>query len=701
MQLTSYLTQLRLRTILTVPFIIQIVLAVGLTGYLSLYNGHVSIQEFIGQSRHALTQKIHDHLDLYLQEPVRANHAVINSLELGVGNTKQPRTLEALFQKTMHDFPSIAYIQLGTKDGAFFGYERLEDHYHIEVVDAETRNVMQTYETNEQGYMLASPIRTTSSFDLYIRPWYAPVAEQKRALWSDVFVYFSHSRLAVTISHPVVNQQNQLLGVVGSDLALTDISQYLQSLKIGKTGQAFIIERQTGLMVANSAGEQPFNSDAADSRLPIVDSQSPLIAKTAQYLKQHFKLFEHIQQPYLIDFEQDGEHYYVEVTPYQDNMGLDWLVTVVIPESDFMEYIEQNRRLTIVMMIVALVVAIGVGFMTAHWVVTPIKRLNIAAKALEKGDWSHQIDTKHHSRNEIGELAQAFDGMARQLKEVFENLELKVSERTQDLEQANAEIQALNQYLQQENVRMGTELDITRQLQKMVLPRRTELEQMQDLDISVYMQPATEVGGDYYDIIEYGDTIKVAIGDVTGHGLTSGVLMLMVQSAVRTLFMNDMCNPEVCLNIINRTIYNNVQRMQIDKNLSLVLLGYQYGHVEFVGQHEEVLIVRRDGTIERFDTIDLGFPVGLEENIEAFVHRAEVDLDQGDGIILYTDGITEAENKHKQFYGSERLCKMISEHWSLSAKKIQQLIIQDVKHHIADHKVYDDLTLLVIKRKVI
>ena len=82
---------------------------------------------------------------------------------------------------------------------------------------------------------------------------------------------------------------------------------------------------------------------------------------------------------------------------------------------------------------------------------------------------------------------------------------------------------------------MESELDVTRKLQKMVLPGADEMRQIDALDIASYMSPATEVGGDYYDVLRHGDKIKIGIGDVTGHGLESGILMLMTQTAVRTL----------------------------------------------------------------------------------------------------------------------------------------------------------------------
>lgn len=168
----------------------------------------------------------------------------------------------------------------------------------------------------------------------------------------------------------------------------------------------------------------------------------------------------------------------------------------------------------------------------------------------------------------------------------------------------------------------------------MILPTDDEIKEIPRLDIATFMQPANEVGGDYYDILQYGDRVKIGIGDVTGHGLESGVLMLMVQTAVRTLLANDERNSVRFLNTINRTIYDNVQRMGSRKNLTLSLLEYCDGSITLSGQHEEILLVRKDGTIERIDTVELGLPIGLDDDIEKFISEMNIHIKPGDGLVL-------------------------------------------------------------------
>ncbi len=250
-----------------------------------------------------------------------------------------------------------------------------------------------------------------------------------------------------------------------------------------------------------------------------------------------------------------------------------------------------------------------------------------------------------------------------------------------------------------ENQRMSTELDIAHKLQEMVLPSAEELKSIKDLDIAAFMQPADEVGGDYYDVIEYDGHILIGIGDVTGHGLTSGVMMMMVQTAISTLLAHGETELTKILATLNQVIYNNAQRTHIDRTMTLILLEYNAGLVKISGQHEEVIIIRKDGQLELLDTMNLGFFIGLDDNIADLFVETTITLEPGEGVLLYTDGITEAINREKKMYGQKRLYEVIKQVWQESAEQIKNTVVKDVYQYIGKQKPRDDITLLVFKRQ--
>jgi len=328
-------------------------------------------------------------------------------------------------------------------------------------------------------------------------------------------------------------------------------------------------------------------------------------------------------------------------------------------------------------------VALGLSLLTAlvtglafyalrKRVIGPLSLAMATADSVVAGNLADPID--YRSKDEMGTFIKAFNAMMQRVREMMS-------------------------VLQADNLRLGAELDVARQLQQMLVPTSEELSQIPGLDIACHMQPASEVGGDYYDVLQHDGRTKIGIGDVTGHGLESGVMSVMTQCVIRALLIQGENNPVRFLDTLNRTLYGNVQRLGTDKNLTLSIVDYEDGQVRVSGQHEYMLVVRQGGELEMVDTIDLGFPIALEDDISSFVHDTTVQLAPGDGVVLYTDGVTEAENEARQQYGLERLCEIVQTHWTGSAEETKAAVLQDLQQYIGEQTVYDDITLVVAKQR--
>lgn len=166
---------------------------------------------------------------------------------------------------------------------------------------------------------------------------------------------------------------------------------------------------------------------------------------------------------------------------------------------------------------------------------------------------------------------------------------------------------------------------------------------------------------------------------------------------MRTLLASGEYDSRKFFDALNRVIYDSVRRMHCDRNLTLSLLHYQDKVVTISGQHEEVLVVRGNGVVERHDTLNLGFPLGLEEDISSFIGEATVPLRSGDVMVAYTDGITEAMNCAGVAFGIGRLSEAVRTSHQKPACAIRETVLSCLRKYIGGQHLLDDVSLLVIK----
>ncbi len=426
---------LPLRVILIVPFILQTFGAVGLVGYLSFRNGQTAVNDVANQLLHEINDRVKQNLNTYLKIPHQVNQinaAAIRNGQLKLQNTQQ---LEKYFWTQLQIFDTLTFTGLGLENQDNLGAERFDNSsLTLRVSTQASNHIFSTYSTNKLGERQ----ETLSSipFDPRTRPWYKAAVAAGQPTWSDIYPNTAGITAYLGASMPFYNQQEQLLGVLLTNINLSQLGEFLQKLKVGNTGQVFIIER-SGMLVATSTGEKPFrtqNQDYGAERVKATESRNLLTKETANYLAENLSK-ENIQSPKDFIFEINDKAQFVQVQPFQDQYGLDWLIVVVVPEADFMEKINVNTRMTILLCFLALILATGLGILTSRWILQPISKLKNAATMLSKGDFEQFEKTVDLKRSdELGILAKTFNSMAYQFQELLTSLEAK-----------NRELQRLDQ----------------------------------------------------------------------------------------------------------------------------------------------------------------------------------------------------------------------------------------------------------------
>jgi diguanylate cyclase (GGDEF)-like protein len=456
-----------LRGMLTIPFILQVVAVVSLVGYLSYRNGQRSVEDLTNQLMDSVSKRIEQKLVSYLDSPRLVNQMISDAvrrgaLRLDLDHSDVQR--EQYLWQQMQLFPALAWLSLGSEDGDSAGVWRPGENQALQISlsSASTQYFGTYYAFDAQGIRTTHRLKVEKpEFDPRTRPWYQAALKSKQAVWTPIYAGFTPGTIFVAASQPLYSRTGQFVGAVGTDLSLSGIQKFLGQNPVSSSGQTFLMER-SGLLVASASQESPFQivKGQPPQRVNALESATPLIRATAQFLLQDVKDFKTIQQSKKYDFSMNNQGQFVKILPFSVKGGLDWLIVIVVPEADVMSQIHAGTQTTVLLCLGALAAVIVLNTVLSRWLVKPVVELSQASQKIAHGDFTGQI---HAPRiQELSTLADSFTEMGKeiqqsrqQLEEYSRSLEQKVSDRTQALQQeihhraaAETALQSANQELQ-------------------------------------------------------------------------------------------------------------------------------------------------------------------------------------------------------------------------------------------------------------
>jgi methyl-accepting chemotaxis protein len=411
---------LSLQVALVLPFLLQIFGAVGITGYLSIRNGQQTVNEMAAQLEKATAKQVEQQLDSYL--PLVPKLAKIN-MDASRGGSLSLQNLTQVgqvFCQQMQNF-SVGYAAFGTPKGEYIGVERLDNgSLLINEQSARTNGKLAVYSTTancDRG----PQVEVKDDYNFTQESWYTETVNAKKPIWSSIYNWDDKPEvMSVAFNTPIYNN-GQLQGVMGGDFILTQLSNFLKDLKVSPNAKVYLIERNGGL-IASSADQKPYKLvDKKAERLNALDSSDAINLRVP------------IQ----------GETNYLNVTPWKDPQGLDWLIVTAIPQKDFFGSVNANTQQTILLCGIALVVSTALGIWTSRKILSPIQNLNTAADRLAHGDSNADVVVPESGITELNGMALAFNDMAQRLRSVMtqlqtdnQNLGAEVAEKNQALEEA-------------------------------------------------------------------------------------------------------------------------------------------------------------------------------------------------------------------------------------------------------------------------
>lgn len=316
-----------------------------------------------------------------------------------------------------------------------------------------------------------------------------------------------------------------------------------------------------------------------------------------------------------------------------------------------------------------LVFSLAVTSILAFLLVKPIQTLAAGVQKIGQGQFDQRIELK--SKNEIGELAMAFNTMAGDLKYAQE--------------------------LQQKQVKLDQELALAAQIQKLLLPGR--LPAVLGAEVGMVYRSAGQIGGDYLDLmILEKNRLGVCVADVAGKGIPAALQMVNVRSALRSLAKSQDSPKEVLCRLNASLIEDTTPNRFV--TMIYGILDMDQGALVFASSGHCPLLLYAGPGKEVLQYRSTGLPLGIERGqvFESNLKEQKIQLEKGQSVVLYSDGITEAMNGYRQQYGDSRLCRALQNQAARSAQQIADGISEDVTEFVSGFAQSDDFSLIVVKK---
>jgi PAS domain S-box-containing protein len=418
---------------LIIPALLQVVLVAGSIGWLSFRNGQSAVSELATRLENELAARVKQQLDVYLGTPHQLTQTNINVVQSEIQNQTAKLALERYFALALNSNPNVQQIYVGLTSGVSILASR-QDEGNLIAKTTEVFPKRGFYAINVNGNR-QKQIKVEPAFDPRNRPWYKLAIASKKKTWSPIYT-FVQGEIGMTASQPFYDSLGNLEGVMAVDLTLIGISDFLRIAAVDKPGQIFILNRKAQL-VASSTNEKPY---LLGKLLLGIDSKNPITQSATKFLSAKFgKELENLNQAEQLAFGINDKKHLVQVLPYRDRFGLDFLIVLVTPESAFMTQIETNTQDTIKLSAIAAAIAMLLSLALTRWLTLPLLNMHGASEKMIKGDLDQRVD-ETKGADEVRLLANSFNQMAEILKTSFVRLETLNSDLEQIIEERTLEL---------------------------------------------------------------------------------------------------------------------------------------------------------------------------------------------------------------------------------------------------------------------
>lgn len=435
-----YLTNVPLRWVLTAPFVLPMMVAVVLIGYLSYRDGQQSVKKLGYQLVAETNDRLIQEFRTYLQTPILINRLNVDAVKQGQINVQDFSVIESVLFNRMQQFDRVTAVLFASPEGSFRVVSRLQDKLYLSVIDRSSPNQVRVYLLDSQGKpkQLVKNNNFEVQRDLAIgnlsdRPWYNRAVTSGKPGWNQIYQNTSFKALNLNAYQPIYEPKTKrLLGVFSVIVRLDYLNEFLDDLYISRFGRVLVIDDNGGL-IATSTQEEIYRvveqkkSYLQFKKLKIYESRDSLTRSLGEYLRNQKWLLTSLDRAQRVQFNYRGAPQYVTIMPYQYQYGLNWRIVTIIPKSHFIQGIQNNTQVTILLCLLTLGLAISLGLIATNKLIARFRQLNRASRELAAGNLNQRLPTDN-SIAELNDVAQAFNQMADQVQQSFQRIQIALEE---------------------------------------------------------------------------------------------------------------------------------------------------------------------------------------------------------------------------------------------------------------------------------
>ena len=599
-------------------------------------------------SRQAIRQEAVNHATEILENTTLRVNSILERVEVATNNTDWlinrhldgPDSMFVYSRRLLENNPDLNGCSIAFEPDFF----KQKGRYFSAFSLRNDGEILTTQEGNEH-------------YEYFYMDWYQLCKLLDRPVWTEPFIDYNpediYSKdMIASYCKPIKDRNGKYVGTISVDLSLTWLSNTISAVKpyphsysimIGQGGTFFVHPDSTKLFFHTIFTETLEHEDTALTAL------GHAMQRGEEGMRQ---------------LVIDGQESYVFYKPL-GNTG--WSVAIVCPESDIFGAFNRLRRAVTIAVLAGLLLLLLVSIQIITRELKPLRRLADQAGIIAKGNFDETLPESGRV-DEIGQLSQSFSDMQRSLAGYIEELKQTTAQKAS----------------------IESELKVASDIQMSMVPRIfPAFPNRPDIDLYASMTPAKEVGGDLYDFFVQDERLYFCVGDVSGKGIPASLFMAVTRNLFRIVAQQGRSPEEIATQINLILSHDNEQNMFVTMFIGCADL--KTGHLDYCNcGHNAPLI---DGRFMKLQYTNR--PIGIWEE-GGFIGESIDDI-RGRQMLIYTDGLNEAENPQKQLFGEHRLQELMAGALSLNSEQVIDMLQEAVERHRDGAAPNDDLTLLCLK----